>query len=94
MEYAVKGMNGVMPIIQRISDSPYKWKVVPAPLNKIANVEKKLPANFISKDGFSLTSKAKAYFQPLVEGDSDPKRIMSYKAGKMHMVQKKLKPWA
>jgi len=94
VEYAVKGMNGVMPIIQRISDSPYKWKVVPAPLNKIANVEKKLPANFISKDGFSLTSKAKAYFQPLVEGDSDPKRIMSYKAGKMHMVQKKLKPWA
>ncbi|MDA7851728.1 6-phosphofructokinase [Gammaproteobacteria bacterium] len=94
VEYAVKGMNGVMPIIQRISDSPYKWKVVPAPLNKIANVEKKLPANFISKDGFSLTSKAKAYFQPLVEGDSDPKRTMSYKAGKMHMVQKKLKPWA
>jgi len=94
VEYAVKGMNGVMPIIQRISDSPYQWKVVPAPLNKIANVEKKLPANFISKDGFSLTSKAKAYFQPLVEGDSDPKRIMSYKAGKMHMVQKKLKPWA
>ena len=94
VEYAVKGMNGVMPIIQRISDSPYKWKVVPAPLNKIANVEKKLPANFISKDGFSLTSKAKAYFQPLVEGDSDPKHTMSYKAGKMHMVQKKLKPWA
>ncbi|MDA7796529.1 6-phosphofructokinase [Gammaproteobacteria bacterium] len=94
VEYAVKGMNGVMPIIQRISDSPYQWKVVPAPLNKIANVEKKLPANFISKDGFSLTSKAKAYFQPLVEGDSDPKRTMSYKAGKMHMVQKKLKPWA
>lgn len=94
VEYAVKGMNGVMPIIQRISDSPYKWKVVPAPLNKIANVEKKLPANFISKDGFSLTSKAKAYFQPLVEGDSDPKRTMSYEAGKMHMVQKKLKPWA
>ena len=48
VKYALKGLNGVMPVIKRISSSPYKWEVVPASLTKIANVEKKLPASFIS----------------------------------------------
>ena len=87
-------MNGVMPIIKRINDAPYKWKVIPAPLKKIANLEKKLPASFISQDGFSLTSKAKAYFRPLIEGETGPRKTMAYKPGRMQMVEKKLKPWA
>jgi len=40
VQYALKGLNGVMPIIKRKSSTPYKWEVVPAPLTKIANVEK------------------------------------------------------
>ncbi len=87
-------MNGVMPIIKRINDAPYQWKVIPAPLKKIANLEKKLPASFISQDGFSLTSKAKAYFRPLIEGEIGPRITMVYKPGRMQMVEKKLKPWA
>jgi 6-phosphofructokinase 1 len=93
VQYAVEGMNGVMPIIKRINDRPYKWKVIPAPLKKIANVEKKLPSSFITQDGFSLTSKAKAYFRPLVEGETGPRKTMVYKTGRMQMVKKKLKPW-
>jgi 6-phosphofructokinase 1 len=44
VQYALKGLNGVMPIIKRKSSTPYKWEVVPAPLTKIANVEKKTTA--------------------------------------------------
>ena len=68
VQYALKGLNGVMPIIKRKSSMPYQWEVVPAPLTKIANVEKKLPAGFISKDGLGMTKRARSYFQPLIEG--------------------------
>ena len=51
MDYALKGMNGVMPVIVRTADSPYRWKVAPAPLADIANHEKKMPRGFISRDG-------------------------------------------
>ena len=94
VQYAVEGMNGVMPIIKRTSNTPYRWQVVSERLNKIANVEKKLPASFISKDGFGLTNKAKAYFQPLIEGEVQSRKKMIYESGKMQMVAKKLRPWS
>ena len=94
VQYAVKGMNGVMPIIKRTSNTPYRWEVVSERLNKIANVEKKLPVSFISKDGFGLTNKAKAYFQPLIEGEVQSRKKMIYESGKMQMIAKKLRPWS
>ena len=94
VQYAAEGMNGVMPVIKRLGDAPYKWKVIPASLKKIANVEKKLPASFIGKDGFSLTGKAKAYFRPLIEGETATRQTINFTSGKMQMVKKKLKPWA
>ena len=94
VKYAAEGMNGVMPVIKRISNSPYRWQVMPAPLSKIANIEKKLPASFISKDGFGLTNKAKAYFQPLIEGEVKSRNKIIYEPGKMQMVAKKLRSWS
>ena len=94
VQYAAEGMNGVMPIIKRISNSPYRWKIIATPLTKIANVEKKLPASFITKDGFGMTKKAKDYFQPLIEGETVIPTKVIYQAGKMIMVSKKLKPWS
>ena len=93
VEYAVEGLNGVMPVIKRKSSTPYKWEVIPAPLTKIANVEKKLPAGFIAKDGFGMTKKAYSYFQPLIEGKIEEVKNINYQAGKMQMASKKLKPW-
>ena len=93
IRYALKGLNGVMPVIKRISSSPYRWKVIPEPLTKIANVEKKLPASFISNDGFGMTKKAQNYFQPLIEGRSAEGKNINYQTGKMQMVPKKLKAW-
>ena len=91
--YATQGLNGVMPVIKRRSSAPYKWEVVSAPLTKIANVEKKLPAAFISKDGLGMTKKARSYFQPLIEGKIEDSKNINYQAGKMQMVPKKLKAW-
>ena len=93
VQYALKGLNGVMPIIKRKSSMPYQWEVVPAPLTKIANVEKKLPAGFISKDGLGMTKRARSYFQPLIEGKVTDIKTTNYQAGKMEMVPKKLQSW-
>jgi 6-phosphofructokinase 1 len=93
VQYALEGLNGVMPVIKRKSSMPYKWEVISAPLTKIANIEKKLPAGFISKDGFGMTKKAHSYFQPLIEGKITEVKNTNYLAGKMQMVPKKLKAW-
>ena len=93
VQFAVNGQNGVMPVIKRKSSKPYRWEIVSAPLTKIANVEKKLPAGFITKDGFGMTKRARSYFQPLVEGKTDELKNINYQAGKMKMVAKKLKAW-
>lgn len=93
VQYALNGLNGVMPIIKRKSSAPYRWEVVPAPLTKIANVEKKLPAGFISRDGMGMTKRARSYFQPLIEGKVKNIQTTYYQAGKMEMVPKKLKAW-
>jgi ATP-dependent phosphofructokinase / diphosphate-dependent phosphofructokinase len=73
VELAVKGHNSVMPTVDRISDAPYKYKIGVAPLSKVANVEKFMPRDFISKDGFGITDKCKRYLTPLIQGEDYPK---------------------
>jgi 6-phosphofructokinase 1 len=72
VEFALKGHNSVMPTVDRISNKPFKWKVGMAPLSKVANVEKMMPANFITKDGFGITEKCRTYMQPLIKGEDYP----------------------
>ena len=55
VELALAGSNAVMPAIVRTSDAPYRWKIGVAPLDRVANVEKKMPRDFISADGFGIT---------------------------------------
>ncbi|MDG1203554.1 MAG: diphosphate--fructose-6-phosphate 1-phosphotransferase, partial [SAR86 cluster bacterium] len=96
IEYAIKGMNSVMPIIVRGKTKNYSWKIEAAPLSKIANIEKKLPKSFITKDGYGITKKAEEYLKPLIKGEA----IISYKNGmpkignlKLIEVPKKLSRW-
>src|SRR5690242_520087 len=70
VDYALAGMNAVMPVIVRTSDAPYRWKVEPAPLAKIANKEKKMPKGFIRRDGFGITEAARRYLSPLIAGEA------------------------
>ncbi|SKA02591.1 6-phosphofructokinase [Novilysobacter spongiicola] len=72
VDYALKGMNAVMPVIVRTSDTPYRWKIEAAPLSKIANKEKKMPAGFIRRDGYGITDKARRYMEPLIRGEAPP----------------------
>ena len=72
VEFALKGMNAVMPVIVRTSDTPYRWKIEAAPLDKIANHEKKMPAGFIRKDGYGITDAARRYLEPLIRGEAPP----------------------
>ncbi|MGH8050778.1 MAG: 6-phosphofructokinase [Arenimonas sp.] len=70
VEYALKGMNGVMPVIKRISNKPYRWKIEAASLEKIANHEKKMPAGYIRKDGYGITAACRTYLAPLIAGEA------------------------
>ena len=72
VEFALKGHNSVMPTVERVSDAPYKWKVGMAPLSKVANVEKMMPKNFITRDGFGITEKCRTYLAPLMKGEDYP----------------------
>ena len=72
VQMAVKGNNSVMPTVDRISNKPFKWKVGMAPLNKVANVEKMMPKNFITADGYGITKKCREYLEPLIKGEDYP----------------------
>ncbi len=72
VELAIEGRNAVMPVIVRKSDSPYSWEIGSADLAEIANVEKKMPRDFISKDGFSITEACRRYLSPLIQGEDYP----------------------
>ena len=93
VEFAIKGHNAVMPTIDRLSNQPYKWKVGMAQLSKVANVEKMMPSNFITKDGFGITEKCREYLTPLIKGEDYPPYrdgLPSYVRLKNVAVKKKL----
>jgi len=73
VDLALKGKNSVMPAIIRVSDEPYKYKIGHAELKDVANVEKFMPLDFISKDGFGITEQCKRYLRPLIAGEDYPK---------------------
>ena len=96
VKYAIQGLNGVMPVIIRGKGAKYSWKIKPAPLSKIANVERKLPKAFITKDGFNVNTKAIKYLQPLILGEAYPKfynGVPKIEQLKLIEVKKKLPKW-
>ena len=70
VEYASSGENAIMPIIVRKKTMPYSWEIGKVALSKVANIEKKMPRNFISKDGFGITQSCKNYLSPLIQGEA------------------------
>lgn len=94
VELALKGENAVMPTIVRKSNNPYKWTIGKTDLAKVANVEKMMPPDYISKDGFGITEKCRKYLQPLIKGEDYPKYkdgLPQYVVLKNVAVPKKLK---
>jgi len=75
VQYALQGKTAVMPVIKRVSDSPYRWKIESAALGRIANKEKMLPRRYITKDGFGITEAGRRYLEPLIRGENYPPYI-------------------
>jgi 6-phosphofructokinase 1 len=94
VEMALAGENAIMPTVERISSSPYKWQIGRAPLAEVANVEKTMPLDFITEDGFGITAQCKEYLYPLIQGeaypDYDERGMPRYVVLKNELVEKKL----
>lgn len=96
VEFAVAGENAVMPVIERYADSPYRWRISKVPLARIANREKKLPAGFVSRDGYGITARARRYLAPLIRGEAYPpyaEGLPRYVTLESELVVRKLAPW-
>jgi 6-phosphofructokinase len=72
VKLAISGKNGVMPVIERISNKPYRWRIATANLSDVANKEKMMPPDFITPDGFHITQKCRIYLSPLIQGEAPP----------------------
>ncbi len=72
VEFALAGKNAVLPIIVRKSDDPYVWEVGEARLEEVANVEKKMPREYISADGWGISAACRRYLSPLIQGEDYP----------------------
>lgn len=93
VDLALQGKNAVMATINRLSDEPYRWEIGDAPLKDIANVERKMPPEFITADGFHITDACRTYLQPLIEGEDPPpyrKGLPDYVRLKNISIEKKL----
>jgi ATP-dependent phosphofructokinase / diphosphate-dependent phosphofructokinase len=83
VEYALEGKNSVMVTIERNKGKTYSWSLGEAPLDKVANIEKKMGRSFITRDGYGITQKARDYLAPLIQGEDYP----PYKNGIPQYVQ-------
>ncbi len=93
VELAIEGHNSIMPTVVRTSSNPYRWEIGHAPLSEVANVEKFMPRDFISEDGYGITDRCREYLYPLIEGEDYPpfeKGLPKYVTLKNAAVPKKL----
>lgn len=93
VELALEGKNSVMPAVIRTSNSPYQWHIGIGELKDIANVEKMMPMEYISEDGYGITDACREYLQPLIEGEDYPpyeNGMPKYVTLKHQLVAKKL----
>jgi 6-phosphofructokinase len=96
VEFAMKGKTDIMPTIVRKPGKNYRWTIGETGLSEVANKEKHMPRDFISKSGFEITEKCRQYLQPLIQGEDYPpfkNGLPQYVTLKNIAVKKKLKPF-
>lgn len=69
---AFEGETGKMIILKRISDDPYICVTDIFDINKIANVEKKVPREWINESGDYVTQQFINYVKPLIQSELTP----------------------
>ena len=77
VELALEGRNGLMPVIERVSSAPYRWKLATVRLVDVAVKERRLPGKFIARNGMHITDDCREYLAPLINGEEFP----IYRAG-------------
>ena len=77
VKYAIEGNTGFIPVLKRISDEPYRSVIEYADLKSIANVEKKVPLEWINKAHNNVTDNMLEYVKPLINGEI----MLHYKNG-------------
>ncbi len=69
--FALDGHTAVMPCFKRRNVEKYEIDIVPMAVEKIANLEKKVPESMISSDGFGVTDEFINYASPLIQGEPE-----------------------
>ena len=69
---AVEGKSGFMVAFERNTDNGYKCNIKLLPLADVANKEKKLPKEFLNKDGNFIEKPFLDYVMPLIQGEAKP----------------------
>jgi len=69
---ADEGETGKMPVIERVSDYPYRSSTSVYDIHKIANVEKMVPREWINEKGNGVTEEFVQYARPLIQVEFAP----------------------
>lgn len=72
---AFEGETGKMIILKRISDDPYLCITDIYDVHKIANVEKKVPREWINESGDYVTQEFIGYVRPLIQAELTPMMV-------------------
>ena len=69
---AFEGKTGMVACLKRVSEDPYMCITELAEVSKIANVEKKVPDEWISADGTYVMPELIHYIRPLIQSEITP----------------------
>ncbi|MCR4434713.1 MAG: 6-phosphofructokinase [Clostridiales bacterium] len=72
VKYAVEGKTDYMVAFERAEGPEYKCNIKLINLTDVANAEKKIPREWINKEGNGLTGDFIKYALPLIQGESKP----------------------
>jgi len=71
VEIALNGGSGKMVYFNRIQNNPYKIIIEAADVSAVANIEKKVPTNWIDSKGQHVSPELVEYLLPLIQGETN-----------------------
>ena len=72
---AFEGDTGKVVVLERISEDPYICTTSCQDVHKIANVEKKVPLEWITQDGTYVSEELVHYIRPLIQAELSPMMV-------------------
>lgn len=69
VKFALDGESGIMPVLKRLSNNPYKCEIEFSKLSEIANKERLVPTEWITDNGNDVTDEMVQYLKPLIMGE-------------------------